>query len=179
MVPPATPRRDVRSRATWGSRGHWRLMGGHRPRSAVLVAGYQGADLISPTVNFRATIPSVNDRVQPDTGAMSTLQSWAQCSIIAVAKPGACVPHGSPGGGGSGTVEGSRSRRGPCYRGRFRRWLFAGSEAPLALPVGPRLPGKWETRNRSRSNRVPDLRGPVRVIGLASIKQPSTLALAR
>jgi len=64
-------------------------MGGHRPRSAVLVAGYHGADLISPTVNFRATIPSVNDRVQPDTGAMSTLQSWAQCSIIAVAKPGA------------------------------------------------------------------------------------------
>ena len=84
LVPLATPRRDVRSRATWGSRGHWRLMGGHRPRSAVLVAGYHGADLISPTVNFRATIPSLAKQPShPNVSRITRAHSGSLCDIDA------------------------------------------------------------------------------------------------
>jgi hypothetical protein len=53
--------------------------------SAVSVAAYDRTVLNSPPVNLSATIPPVNDRVNADMrGAMSTLPSWVQYSIIAV-----------------------------------------------------------------------------------------------
>jgi len=50
-----------------------------------LVTAYDRRAWFRPTVNLSATIRPENDRLNADIrGAMSTLPSWVQCSIIAV-----------------------------------------------------------------------------------------------